>query len=312
MDQGQIVIFTDEPGWHGKVLTQAFKRLGYQARYASLTECRLRIEPGTQPIEIPGFGQSLPEAAFVRGIPGGSLEEVVFYLDILHGLRLLGIPVYNDGRAIERSVDKAMTSFLLNQSDIPTPRTWVLRNREEALAIAEEALRAGNKLMVKPIFGSQGEGISRIEKSTDLLWLNASQGVFYLQEFIQCAGEGFSDYRVFVINNQAVAIMRRRGKSWLNNVAQGGLCEAIELEKSVAELAVKAANALSMDYAGVDIIQDCSGRYLVIEVNSIPAWKGLQSVAHVNVALLLAKDLIGRVLGVTLPESGQNYSQPVI
>ena len=309
MNLSRIVIFTDEPGWHGRVLTQAFGRLGFQCRYASLTSCRLNLEPGLLPVEIPGFEERMPDAAFVRGVPGGSLEEVTFYLDILHALKLMGIPVYNDGRAIERSVDKAMTSFLLSQANIPTPRTWVLRSRDEAISIAESELSMGNKLLAKPLFGSQGDGIKRLEKSTDLLWLTASNGIYYLQKFVHCAGEGFSDYRVFVIRNQAVAIMRRRGKSWLNNVAQGALCEAIELEKNVAELAVKATIALAMDYSGVDIIQDRSGRYLVIEVNSIPAWKGLQSVAHINVAQLLAEDLIGRVTGRELPEITGSYPE---
>jgi RimK family alpha-L-glutamate ligase len=263
----------------------------------------LNLQSGVLPVSIPGFEQCLPDAAFVRGVPGGSLEEVVFYLDILHALKLLGIPVYNDGRAIERSVDKAMTSFLLSQAGIPTPRTWVLRNRDEAVTIAGSELQQGKKLIIKPLFGSQGEGIRRLEKTTDLFWLNGNNGIYYIQEFIQCAGEGFSDYRVFVIDKRAVAIMRRRGKSWLNNVAQGAMCETIELETSIAELAVQAVKALAMDYAGVDIIQDRSGRYLVIEVNSIPAWKGLQSVAHVNVAQLLAEDLSVRLVGRKTPES---------
>lgn len=291
---GRIAIFTDDPGWHGKMLIQAFAKLGFSSDFVSLTECKFNIEPGLMPVVIPGFEQALPDAVFVRGVPGGSLEEVVLYLDILHALTLLNVPVYNDGRAIERSVDKAMTSFLLHQAGLPTPMTWVLRNRADAIKIAEDELKQGHYLITKPLFGSQGEGIRRIEKMTDLFWLAASNGVYYFQRFVHCAGDGFSDYRVFVINNRAVAIMRRRGKSWLNNVARGASCEAIDLDPAIADIAVKASNALAMDYAGVDIIQDRSGQYMVIEVNSIPAWKGLESVVAVNIAALLAEDLINR------------------
>ena len=291
---GNIAIFTDDPGWHGKQLTQAFAKQGFSSEFVSLTECKLNIEPGKIPVIIPGFEQTLPDAVFVRGVPGGSLEEVVLYLDILHALKLLNVPVYNDGHAIERSVDKAMTSFLLHQAGLPTPPTWVLRNRADAIRIAEDELKGGYYLISKPLFGSQGEGIRRIEKMTDLFWLTASNGVYYLQRFVQCSGDGFSDYRVFVINNHAVAIMRRRGKSWLNNVARGAVCEAIDLDPIIAEIAVKAVEALAMDYAGVDIIQDVFGKYTVIEVNSIPAWKGLESVASVNIARLLAEDLVKR------------------
>jgi len=90
--------------------------------------------------------------------------------------------------------------------------------------------------------------------------------------------------------------MRRRGKSWLNNVARGASCELIEIDNDMAELAIKATATLAMDYAGVDIIKDQDGRYTVIEVNSIPAWKGLESVCDINIAQLLADDLIKRHL----------------
>ncbi len=291
---GRIAIFTDDPGWHGRQLRTAFANHGYESDFVSLTECRFAIKAGRNPIVIPGFEHDLPDAVFVRGVPGGSLEEVVLYLDFLHALKLMKVPVYNDGHAVERSVDKGMTSFLLQNAGLPTPLTWVLRDRDEALAIAENELRSGHLLISKPLFGSQGAGIRRIEKMTDLMWLTSSRGVYYLQRFVHCAGEGFSDIRVFVINGLAVAAMRRRGKSWLNNVARGATCELIEIETELAELAVKATATLAMDYAGVDIIKDKDGRYTVIEVNSIPAWKGLESVCDVNIAQLLADDLVKR------------------
>jgi tetrahydromethanopterin:alpha-L-glutamate ligase len=299
---GRIAIFTDDPGWHGKQLRLAFTSQGYSCEYVSLTECRFAIEPGRIPVLIPGFEQALPDAVFVRGVPGGSLEEVVMYLDVLHALKEMNIPVYNDGKAVERSVDKGMTSFLLHNAGLPTPITWILRDRELALSIAEDELKKGNLLISKPLFGSQGEGIRRIEKTTDLFWLTSSHGVYYLQRFVHCDGVGYSDHRVFVINGRAVAAMRRRGKSWLNNVARGAECEVIDLDPKMADLAVKATHALSMDYAGVDIIRDREGNYTVIEMNSIPAWKGLQGVCDVNIAELLADDLITRRINKNKPE----------
>lgn len=293
---GRIAVFTDDPGWHGKELRLAFAARGYSADYVSLTECRLNLGSQGLPVSIPGFDQSLPDAVFVRGVPGGSLEEVVFYLDILHSLKLVGVPVYNDAGAVERSVDKGMTSFLLHQNGLPTPPTWVLRDRKEALAIAEHELAQGHMVISKPLFGSQGEGVRRIEKMLDLFWLTGTRGIYYMQRFVECHGEGYSDTRVFVINGRAVAAMRRKGMFWLNNVAKGAKCERTELDMELTKLAVKAAEVLKMDYAGVDIIRARNGDYTVIEVNSIPAWKGLQSVCDVNVAELLVEDLLGRYL----------------
>ena len=305
---GRIAIFTDDPGWHGAQLRKAFSRRDYTGEYVSLTECRISVEPGNLPILIPGFDHELPDAVFVRGVPGGSLEEVVFYLDILHALKKLGIPVYNDGRAIERSVDKGMTSFLLQNAGISTPPTWIVRERAVALEIAERELKKGFDLITKPLFGSQGEGLRRIEKMTDLFWLTSTHGIFYLQRFIDCEGDGFSDWRVFVINGKVIATMRRRGVSWLNNVARGATCEAVSLDKAMNQLALQAVRELAMDYAGVDIIRDAEGNYSVIEVNSIPAWKGLQSVCHIDVADLLVEDLIGRCLTNERLEQGAEVS----
>lgn len=299
MAAGRVAIFTDDPGWHGKQLTRAFALRGYGAEYVSLTVCQLVVDGRSLPILIPGFEQNLPDAVFVRGVPGGSLEEVVFYLDILHALKIAGVPVYNDAYAIEKSVDKGMTSFLLQQRGLPTPATWVVRDREVALFIIEQELAQGRMVMSKPLFGSQGEGIRRFEKMTDLFWLTGSRGIYYLQRFVQCDGVGFSDVRVFVINGQAVAAMRRHGQSWLNNVARGARCEVVAVDAEMARLAVQAALALQMDYAGVDLIQDQLGCYTLIEVNSIPAWKGLQSVCEVDVAQLMVDDLLDRYLNTS-------------
>lgn len=292
----KIAIFTDDPGWHGKELRRAFAKQGFGSDYASLTDCKLSLDSTGLPIQIPGFESAMPDAVFVRGVPGGSLQEVVFYLDILHALKIVGIPVYNDGYAIEKSVDKAMTSFLLQNAGINTPSTWAVNDRSKALAIAEKELKNSYSVISKPLFGSQGEGVRRLEKMTDLFWLTASNGVYYLQRFIECEGQGYSDIRVFVVSGQAVIAMRRRGKSWLNNVARGAKCEPIELDQQLSEIAVQATQVLSMDYAGVDIIKDDDGQYSVIEVNSIPAWKGLESVCEIKIADILADDLIGRYL----------------
>ncbi len=289
---GRIAIFTDDPGWHGARLREAFALRGYNSDYISLTQCRIFIDRGYLPIIIPGFEHSLPDGVFVRGVPGGSLEEVVHYLDILHALKRMGISVYNSGSAIERSVDKAMTSFILHNAGIPTPPTWVTPLKDEAIEITKKELSAGNQLVSKPVFGSQGLGLQRVSRLDQLDLLEPTNGMYYLQRFVDCGNESFHDWRVFVINGQARSAMRRWGTGWLNNVAQGGRCERVILDSCLRQLSEDAVSALEMDYGGVDIIRDKHGNYSVIEVNSVPAWKGLQSVCRINVAELLAEDFL--------------------
>lgn len=287
-----VAIVTDDPGWHGKVLHAAFAERGYEGRYLSLTQCRIEIADGGVSVQLPGFESEAPVGVFVRGVPGGTLEEVVFHLNVLHTLEALGYTVYNGGRAIERSVDKAYTTAALQLAGVPTPPTWVLRDAGQARALVERELGAGQRLVYKPLFGSQGAGLLRIEDPAQLAELHG--GVYYLQRYLDCGVNNFHDWRVFVIGGRAVAAMRRWGQSWLNNVAQGGRCEAVQLDLPLKRLAEQAVAALDMAYGGVDIMCPAEGGFTVIEVNSVPAWKGLQGVCAESIAGLLVEDFLCR------------------
>lgn len=294
----EIAILTDDPGWHGARLREAFALRDVEVRFASLRDCRFELGRHSATIVIPGFGRALPDGIFVRGVPGGTLEQVVLRLDILHALKLAGVPVYNDGRAIERTVDKAMTSFVLARAGVPAPETWAVESRAEAVAIAEAECREGRELVVKPLFGSQGAGLARITSSGELPAAEDLCGVHYLQRYIEASGSDWHDWRVFVIGGTAVAAMTRHGTHWITNVSRGARCEPVELESrsDLRDLAERAVHLLEMDYAGVDLIRDRDGRILVVEVNGIPAWKGLQTVSSVNIAQRLADDFLFRCL----------------
>ncbi|MGA8010784.1 MAG: RimK family alpha-L-glutamate ligase [Thiomonas sp.] len=289
----QIVIFTDDPGWHGRRLRLAFAARGCVTRNVSLRHCAVDLRaPGG--LRIPGFAQALPDAAFVRGVPGGTLEQVVLRLDVLHALQALGVPVYNRARAIEVSVDKAMTSLLLHRSGVVTPPTWAVESEAQArrLVLAETA--RGHELVLKPLFGAQGAGLRRIASPSDLPPPQDCNNVYYLQRFVgPQSGQG-EDYRVLVVGGTARAAMTRRGAGWIHNVAQGAACLPAPDGPELGEMAVAATLALDMDYAGVDLMRDREGRLTVLEVNSIPAWKGLQSQTAPDIAQLLVDDFLSR------------------
>lgn len=288
----QIIIITDEPGWHGAQLKKAFAARGYASRYLALQDCGFDLIEGAAGLRLPGFGYGLPRGVFVRGVPGGSLEEVVFHLDILHALREYGVPVYNDARAIERSVDKAMTSFLLHRANLPTPPTWISRDPGAARARLQREFAAGHEVVFKPVFGAQGEGLLRLSRIDDLPTLEACNGVYYLQRFIDTGEGDWHDWRVFVVGGRAVAAMRRSGISWISNVARGGRCQPAVLDDPMRRLAEDAVCALDMHYAGVDVLRDKDGRLWVVEVNGVPAWRGLQGACNVPIADWLADDFL--------------------
>jgi tetrahydromethanopterin:alpha-L-glutamate ligase len=297
-----VAIFTDDPGWHGARLREAFSARGCETCFVSLQDCRLDLAGDGPGLVIPGF-DGLPQGAFVRGVPGGSLEQVVFYLDVLHGLGRLGVLVYNDARAIEQSVDKGMTSFLLRTAGIPTPPAWVAGDAEAVQRLVSKELSAGHALVLKPLFGSQGTGISLVRAREDLPAPETCQGIYYLQRFIPTGEVRAHDWRVFVIGGRAVAAMRRCGEGWITNVAQGASCQPALLDAELRELGEASAAALQMRYAGVDILRDRSGCPWVIEVNSIPAWKGLQQVCPLDIADALSGDFLRCLYGGPVVEA---------
>jgi RimK family alpha-L-glutamate ligase len=290
-----IVLFGDGRDWHGRSLKRAFAKRGLAPLSAPLNLCGFSTETATG-LAIPGLGGRLPEAAFVRFVPGGTFEQVTLYLGLLHALREMGVIVWNDARAIERCVDKSTTTFFLQQAGIPTPRTFARISRDEAEAVAARLLAEGSKLVQKPLFGAQGKGLRLIEALRDLAPPEAVSGVYYLQEFVEPAGEQHQDWRLFVCAGRVLAAMIRHGSNWITNIKQGARAKAAIPSQHLVDLALRAASSVGADYAGVDIIQARDGRFLVLEVNSMPAWNGLQQVTRTDISDLVVEAFLGAAL----------------
>ncbi len=279
----RVVIFTDEPGWHGRALRRALAARGVESVFLSLKEVRFAVDTAGPVPRLPGFGSALPRGVFVRGVPGGPLESVILRLDVLHAFAMLDVPVFNSGRAIERTVDKLLTSFLLARQGVPTPSTWACESAGEAQAICASLFAAQKAVVLKPLFGSQGQGLVLLRDATQLAAEVPVGGVFYLQEFLGSPVPPHRDWRVMVIDGRARFCMQRESEHWITNRAQGARCLAVPLDQPVAELAEAAAAALDVDYAGVDLLRSPEGEWKVTEVNGIPAWWGLTQATGADV-----------------------------
>jgi tetrahydromethanopterin:alpha-L-glutamate ligase len=275
---------------HARSLIKNLASMGARASFVELSACIFStLHPSG--LTLPGFGPHLPDGVIVRGIAAGSFEAVTRRLGALHALRELGVLVWNDARAIERCVDKSMTSFLIAKAGVPTPDTWTIEGRSEALRIARrETMR--DPLVLKPLFGSQGRGLRLIRAAGELPDEEAVASVYYLQRFVGGPGPEHSDFRALVSRGRIVAAMRRRAAHWITNVKQGGRPEAVELDPELARLAIRATEAVEADFAGVDILVGSDGKPYVLEVNSMPAWRGLQSVSGIDIAQAIAEDFI--------------------
>ncbi|PWC35376.1 RimK family alpha-L-glutamate ligase [Azospirillum sp. TSO22-1] len=288
----RIVLFADGgDSWHRGRLLRAFRRAGVEPVVASLCDVDVVIEPGSWGLRIPGLRGGPPDAALVRTVAGGGFEPVTLRLDALHALSALGVPVVNPARAIERCVDKAMTSFRLHLAGLPTPPTFASESPDRAESHLRRALERGETLVQKPLFGSQGRGLRRLERGDAL---EEGEGVRYLQRFVAGDGIGYRDWRVFVIGGRPVAAMMRVGRGWITNVHQGAACHPVRGDSELETLAVAAAAAVGAEYAGVDVIRDADGRAFVLEVNSMPAWRGLQAVTEIDIAAALVEHVLGR------------------
>ena len=277
----KVGILGQAGGWHSTALEEALARRGIAARTFPITRFTARVSARPH-LSVCGEALDDYDVLFVRAIPGGSLEQIVFRLDALHRLEDNGVRVVNPSIAIERGVDKYYTSALLEEAGLPTPRTVAVERFEEAMAAFDSL---GNDVVVKPLFGSEGRGMVRVS-DTDTAYrvfraLELGRYVYYVQEFVP---HGCEDIRTFVVGERVVAAMVRRGAGWKTNVAQGATAERLELDDRLVELSVRATRSLGADYAGVDILPVEGGGYVVLEVNSIPGWRALRSVTDVDAA----------------------------
>ena len=217
----------------------------------------------------------------IRPIGRGSLEEIIFRMDILHRLERLGMLIINPPSAIERTVDKYYALVLLEEHGLPVPRTAVTESHEEALKCFHEL---GGDVVIKPLFGSRGVGSTRIndpEVATRVFrTISFYHGVLYLQEFIP---HGFSDIRAFVVGDRVIASMHRVAENWKTNVSLGAKPIPLNLDEELENLAVNTAKVIGCKVAGVDILEGPKGP-LIVELNSQPGWRGLQSVTKINIA----------------------------
>ena len=272
----RIAILSGGSGWHVQDLIRAAADLGHKATAVDFRTVAAGVDHSPEPLV--GF-----DAAIVRTMPAGSLEQVVFRMDVLHAAVAAGKTILNPPRAVETCVDKYLTNVRLAHAGLLTPPTHVSQRADDALA----AFRLlGGDVVLKPLFGSEGRGMVRVT-DPETAWrtfhvLERTGQVIYQQQFVRHPGW---DLRAFVIAGRVVAAMQRTSRSdWRTNVAQGGTADRITLSPSEATLAVRAAEVVGCPVAGVDLLPGPGGEMFVIEVNAVPGWRALAPVSGVDIA----------------------------
>ncbi len=280
----RIAILTAGDGWHVRDLQRAAFQLGHDAESVDFRRLCANVAVGPEP-------PAAAEAILVRTMPPGSLEQVVFRMDLLHRLQADGARVMNPPRAIETCVDKYLATAILKAAGLRVPATIVCQHADAAL---EAFTTLGGDVVVKPVFGSEGRGMVRVS-DPDLAWrtfrtLERTQCVLYLQQFVQHPGW---DLRVLVLGDKALTAMKRVAVGdWRTNVAQGGTAEVVQLSPEAADLAIRATRALGAAVAGVDLLPGPDGEWYILEVNAVPGWRALAPLTGVDVAQEMVRFLV--------------------
>lgn len=278
----RVAIVGRATGWHARRLAASATARGHLVSLVEWSSLASTIDGCGETLAPTGLASA--DVVCVRGMPGGGvepdrLEQVVFRMDVLGRLAARGTPVVNAPRALEAAIDKYLSSSRLVAAGLATPRTVVVQGGPAAAAAWEQL---GGDCVVKPLFGSQGKGLVRLDSADALTaWLTGDAGpgpetVCYLQEFV---GQARWDARILLVGERAFA-MRRTAPTgdWRTNLAVGGGAEPFSPPVDWLIAARRAAAALETEIAGIDLLPAADGGPLVLEVNAVPGWRGLEAV----------------------------------
>ncbi|WP_459558527.1 ATP-grasp domain-containing protein [Lacunimicrobium album] len=279
-----VLILGDPQGWYVRELLASAAGLSIEARAMPFEKLSGCVDGRT--LTLNGAeGESLENirTVVVRSMPPGSLEQVVFRMDLLWSWEQAGIEVINSPKALECAIDKYLTLVRLQRAGVSVPRTIVSETTDAAMNGFQSL---GGDVVVKPIFGAEGRGITRLN-DPDLAWrvfktLEQTRQVIYQQEFLDHGG---SDIRILLLNGVVLGAMKRVNPlDFRTNLARSAHPLVYVPSDEEVDLARRAAQAVGARFAGIDLIRTRSNDLFAIEVNGVPGWKGLQQTTTIRIA----------------------------
>ena len=283
----QIAILGHPGSWYADDLRRAghdveITTVSFTDLASSVDRCVQVHCTADHPSPVSGLPLTVWDVAIVRSMPLGSLEQMVFRMNILHSLERNGTVLINPARCLEVAIDKWLTLDILARSGLRVPRTFCCQNRESAMKAFEYL---GRNCVIKPLFGGEGRGILHVTDQ-DLAWrtfgtLEQLGVVIYLQEFI--ASPGY-DIRILMVGEKSYCVRRQNPNDWRSNVSRGGIAipwTPTERQREMARMATQAIGGLAI---GVDILPGTDGVDYLIEVNAVPGWRATSKALQVDIA----------------------------
>lgn len=277
-----IIVYGRVLDENNKQLYAACKKIFDKTILARIMDMSASVETGKSRFwcgdrEITGI-----DLCFLRSFGPGSCDQITKRISMMGHLEVSGVHVVNPIYACMKVRDKYSMSYTLAKAGLPIPKTYVTEMANWAYRVSQDF----SQLVYKPIVGGLGFGSMKFDDSD--MAFNAFKTLerlgdpLYIQEYLEKPNR---DIRVFVIGDKVLASIYRIAPSgkWKTNVAQGSQAKAFKLSAELAEISLKAVEAVGLLYAGIDIIETRDGP-VILEVNGSPSWQGLQQATGINIA----------------------------
>ncbi len=262
-------------------LVAAAKERGHDVSVINTLHCYMDITPHKPSVRYKGKVLENFDAI----IPRIGSSTTFYGTAVLRQFEMMGVFPLNESVAISRSRDKLRSMQLMSRKGIGLPVTGFAHSPDDKADLIE--MVNGAPLVIKLLEGTQGIGVvlAETKKAAESV-IEAFRSLdahFLVQEYIKEAGG--SDIRCFVIGGKVVASMKRQGAEgeFRSNLHRGGHGEIIKITPEERSTAVRAAQCMGLNVAGVDILRSNHGP-VVLEVNSSPGLEGIQSVTGKDIA----------------------------
>ncbi len=290
----KIAILSRSPNCYStRRLREAGEASGHKVKVLDTLAFSLGIEQEQPDLFFRGKSLSHYDATIPR--IGAS---ITFYgLAVLRQFEQMGVFSINPAIAIARSRDKLHSLQILSRHDIGLPHTAFVRRRSEVLPAIERV--GGAPVIIKLLEGTQGVGViladtNKVAQAIIETFQSTRQFVL-IQKFVK-ESKG-RDIRAFVVGDRVVAAMRRvaAGDEFRSNVHRGGRAEALDLDETYRDAAIRAAKIMGLRVAGVDMLEGADGPQ-ILEVNSSPGLEGIETATGINVAGAIIEEIEQKVL----------------
>lgn len=263
-------------------LREAAEQRGHEVDVLDVLQFAITLEEGFPDLHYRGEALGHYEAA----IPRVGASVTFFGTAVVRQLEQMEVFCANSALGITSSRDKLRSLQILSRHpDIGIPATEFVRRREDVMPAIERV--GGAPVIIKLLEGTQGVGVILAEsaKAAEAIveTLQSARQNVLIQKFV--AESKGKDVRAIVVGDRVVAAMRRvaQGGEFRSNVHRGGRTEAVELAPEFERTAIRAAQVLGLNVAGVDMLEGGEGPQ-IMEVNSSPGFEGIEGATKLDVA----------------------------